>query len=163
MSKDAQIDTLPPGSEPPRSEPPPLPESAARLAQARASADARFAEEMLDRLAAGDYAGALLAADSLLLHQPRHADALDCAQIARSELRKIYTGRLGSLERVPHLAMGHEGLQALSLDFRGGFILSRVDGATPLDIVVAACGLPELDALRILSELALQRAVLFAE
>jgi hypothetical protein len=116
---------------------------------------------MIDRLAAGDYAAALLAAESILLHQPRHRDAHECAQIARSELRRLYIGRLGALDRVPSVGLGHEGLMALALDFRAGMVLARIDGARSLADVVASSRLPELDALRILSELALSRAVVF--
>jgi hypothetical protein len=146
-------------AEPPKSVPPPLPESAVRVHPARAAADAAFADRMLERLAAGDYRGALMAAESLLLHQPNNADALDTAQIARSELRKVFVSRLGPLHQVPRVAMGPEGLLALALDFRAGLLLSRVDGAASLGEIVDACGLAELDALRILSELTLQRAI----
>jgi hypothetical protein len=165
MSKEAPIEPssaiepAPPSSRRPMSAPPPLPQSASRVSSARASADARFADHMLERLAAGDSAGALLAAESLLLHQPCHSDALDTAQMARSELRKLYAGRLGSLDGVPCVAMGQEGLLALSLDFRAGLLLSRADGRTPLSEIVESSGLPQLDALRILSELFLQRVI----
>jgi hypothetical protein len=118
---------------------------------------------MLERLAAGDYEAALLAADSILLHQPRHQDALDCAQIARSELRRTYLSRLGALERVPSVGLGHEGLMALALDFRAGMVVARIDGVRSVADVVASSALPELDALRILSELALTRAVVFTD
>lgn len=153
------IEPEPPSSRQPMSAPPPLPQSAPRLSSARASADARFAEHMLERLAVGDSAGALLAAESLLLHQPRHSDAHDTAQMARAELRKLYAGRLGSLDGVPRVAMGPEGLLALALDFRAGLLLSRADGQTSLNEIVESCGLPHLDALRILSELFLQRVI----
>jgi hypothetical protein len=116
---------------------------------------------MFERLAASDYTGALIAAETLLLHQPQHADALDCAKIARSELRKVYLGRLGSLDQVPSLRVAPQGLLALSLDFRAGFLLSRVDKKTTLRAIVDGCGLPALDSLRILSELYLQRVIGF--
>jgi len=76
MSKEAPVENssafepVRPSSRRPTSAPPPLPRSASRLStsSARASADARFADHMLERLAAGDSAGALLAAESLLVH-----------------------------------------------------------------------------------------------
>jgi hypothetical protein len=167
MSKEAPVENssafepVRPSSRRPMSAPPPLPQSASRLSSssARASADARFADHMLERLAAGDSAGALLAAESLLVHQPRHSDALDTAQMARSELRKLYAGRLGSLDGVPRVAIGPQGLLALSLDFRAGLLLARADGRKPLSQIVESGGLPQLDALRILSELFLQRVI----
>jgi hypothetical protein len=155
------VDPAPTGLAPPKSQPPPLPESAGRIPAARAAADAVSADRMLERLAASDYTGALTAAEALLVHQPLNGDARDCAQIARSELRKLYLARLVSLDRVPHIAIGLHGLLAMSLDFRAGFLLSRVDKRARLGEIVGGCGLPELDALRILSELYLQRVIGF--
>jgi|HubBroStandDraft_4_1064222.scaffolds.fasta_scaffold159370_3 hypothetical protein len=148
-------------SRPPKSQPPPLPESARRLSPVRAAADAVFADCMIERLAASDYAGVAMAAEALLEHQPNHEDALDCVQIARSELAKVYLARLGSMGRVPRVAMGSEGLVALSLGFGEGFLLSRVDGRATIRDIVEACGLPKLEAMRILSELFLRRAIGF--
>jgi len=79
--------------------------------------------------------------------------------MARSELRKLYVKRLGSLDGVPHVAIGPQGLLALSLDFRAGLLLARADGRKPLSQIVESGGLPQLDALRILSELFLQRVI----
>jgi hypothetical protein len=141
------------------SQPPPLPESASRIDPARAAADAASTECMLDRLAASDYAGTLIAAEAMLVHHPLHRDALDCAVMARSELRKLYIERLGSLDWVPCIAVGLQGLLALSLDFRAGFLLSRIDKRASLAEIIDGCGLPALDSLRILSELYLQRVI----
>ena len=150
-------------SRPPKSAPPPLPLSASQVPPSRAAADNALAECMFDRLAAGDYGGASLAADALLEYRPRDQDALDCAQIAKSELRKVYTARLGSLDRVPHVAMGPEAIFSLqALDFRAGFLLSRVDGETSLLDIVESGSIPSLEALRILSELYLRRVIAFA-
>jgi hypothetical protein len=152
----------PVSSRPPKSAPPPLPLSASQIPPSRAAADNALAECMMDRLAAGDYEGASLAADALLEYRPRDQDALDCAQIARSELRKLYTARLGSLDRVPHVAMGPEAIFSLqSLDFRAGYLLSRIDGVSSLGDVVESGSLPALDALHILSELFLRRVIAF--
>jgi hypothetical protein len=147
----------PPSSLPASSQPPPLPPEATRIDPTRAAADGALAERMLERLAASDYAGTLTAAEALLVHHPLYHDALECAAIARSELRKLYLARLGSLDWVPHIAVALQGL--LALDFRAGFLLSRIDKRASLAQIVEGCGLPELDALRILSELYLQRII----
>jgi hypothetical protein len=152
----------PVSSRPPKSAPPPLPLSASHIPPSRAAADNALAECMLDRLAAGDYGGASLAADALLEYRPRDQDALDCAQIAKSELRKVYVARLGSLDRVPSVAMGPEAIFSLqALDFRAGYLLSRIDGVTSLYDVVESGSIPSLEALRILSELFLRRVIAF--
>jgi hypothetical protein len=165
--EDDDVETVPepqpPSSRQPKSMPPPLPDSAALVSPARAVADDAFAEYMLERLAAGDYAGAVLAAEALLEYRPRDQDALDCAQIARTELRKMYVTRLGSLERVPHVAMGPDAIFSLqALDFRAGYLLSRVDGTSSLHAIVESGSIPSLEALRILSELCLRRVIAFA-
>jgi hypothetical protein len=130
----------------------------------RVAADSAFAERMLECLARSDYAGALLAAEALLETHPGHQDLLDTAQIARSELRKLYAARLGSLDRAPRLAMGPQGLLTLqSLDFHAGLLLSRVDGRATVSEIVEASGLQSHEALRILSELYLRRAISFAD
>jgi hypothetical protein len=152
----------PPSSTQPKSLPPPLPDSTDKLAVARAATDDAFAEYMLERLAAGDYLGAVLAAEALLEYRPRDQDALDCAQIARTELRKMYVARLGSLERVPHVVMGPDAIFSLqALDFRAGYLLSRVDGMSSIYEIVESGSIPSLEALRILSELCLRRVIAF--
>ena len=158
-------DVPPPiSSRPPKSAPPPLPMSASQVPPSRAAADNAFAESMLERLAAGDYEGASLAAEALLEYRPRDQDALDCAQIAKSELRKTYVARLGSLDRVPYVAMGPEAIISLQgLDFRAGLVLSRVDGLATLHDVVESGEIPSHEALRILSELFLRRVIAFEE
>lgn len=157
------IDSDPMGSAPPPSQPPPLPQGASRINPVRAAADAAFADRILERLAASDYAGTLIAAEALLVCHPLNGDVLDCAEIARSELRKLYLARLGSLDRIPHVVMGTQGLLTLSLDFRAGFLLSRLDKRSSLGEIIGRCGLPKLDTLRILSELYLQRVIGFVE
>jgi hypothetical protein len=157
------VDLEPSSAREPESQRPPLPDSASLVSATRMAAYAASTDRMFERLAASDYAGALTAAEALILHQPLNGDAIDCAQIARSELRKLYVARLGSLDRVPAVAIGLQGLLALSLDFRTGFLLSRVDGQASLRQIADGCGLPELEALRLLSELYLQRVIVLAE
>jgi hypothetical protein len=145
---------------PPKSSPPPLPAAATLVPPQRAAADDAFAESMIERLASGDYEGAALAARALLEYRPRDSDALDCAQIAESELRKTYIARLGSLDRIPRVAMGPDAILSLqALDFRAGYLLSRVDGTASLDGIVWASSLPSLEVLRVLSELYLRRVI----
>jgi hypothetical protein len=151
-------------TEPPRSVPPPLPESASHLQPARAAADDALADTMLERLAAADYEGAIMAAEALLEYRPRDRDAIDAAQIAKTELRKVFVARIGSIERVPHVVMGPDAIFALkSLDFRAGLLLSRVDGLASIYEIVEGAGIPSLEALRILSELYLRRVIAFTE
>jgi hypothetical protein len=153
---------LPPSSRS-RSKPPPLPDEATRIPPDRAAADAAFADGMLERLACGDYFGALLSAEALLETLPLHRDALDTAQIARSELRRLYAARLGSLDHVPCVAVGQGALFSMQrVDFRAGLLLARVNGRATLRQIVDESGMPAHEALRVLSELYLHRVIAFA-
>jgi hypothetical protein len=50
-------------------------------------------------------------------------------------------------------------LRWLSIDHKAGFVLSLVDGVSSLEMIIDVSGMPELDTLRILSELAQQRII----
>jgi hypothetical protein len=75
------------------------------------------------------------------------------------ELERSYLKTLGSLEGVPRLVLSPAELGKLSLDHRAGFVLTFVDGASSIDTLLDASGLPRLELLRILAELVLAGAV----
>ena len=160
--RDSWVDEPPgvPGSL--RADPPALPVSLRELPGDRSPEDEVFAERMLERLAAGDYAGALMAAEALLRRLPRDADALDCAEMSRTELQKVYAARLDGLDRIPTIVMTPEAIRALTLDVFTGFLLSRIDGLTTLQQIAAGRGMVPDHALRVLSELFLQGVITLA-
>jgi hypothetical protein len=126
----------------------------------RTPADESLADRMLERLAAGDYPAALMAAEALLSRRPRDADALDCAEMSRGELRALHAARLGgALHRVPTIAGGPEAISALALDTTTALVLSRVDGSTTLGEIAFTSGIVPDDALRVLSELHLRGVI----
>jgi len=140
-----------PGTSP--SQRPPSPEAPARPADTVA--------EMRDRFSLGDYTGALAAAESLLAEFPEHVEAKRCADNCRSVLEQMYAARIGPLDRIPHVAVPREKLQWLSIDHRAGFVLSHVDGVSSVQMIMAACGMPALDVLRIVHELVHSRVIAF--
>jgi hypothetical protein len=73
----------------------------------------------------------------------------------------MYTARIGPLDRVPMVMVARDQMRWLSIDHRAGFVLSLVDGVSSLEMILDVSGMPELDALRILSELAQQRIISF--
>jgi len=119
------------------------------------------AVEMEDRFSIGDFAGAMEIAEELLARDPEHEEAQECLERSRSALRSSYTSKLGPLDRVPLVAVPREQLRWLTIDHRAGFILSHVDGVSNLEEIIDISGMPELDALRILAELAQQRIISF--
>ncbi len=117
--------------------------------------------EMNERVSLGDYSGALEMAELILTDQPGHPEAAACAERCRSVLESMYSARLGALGRVPIVVVPRTQMQWLSIDHRAGFVLSLVDGASTLEMILDVCGMPRLDALRILSELVERKILAF--
>jgi hypothetical protein len=119
------------------------------------------AQEMNDRVSLGDYTGALEIAEKLLEVDPEDEAIKVVAESCRGILKQMYTARIGPLDRVPLVMVARDQLRWLSIDHRAGFVLSLVDGVSSLEMILDVSGMPELDALRILSELAQQRIISF--
>jgi hypothetical protein len=119
------------------------------------------AAEMRERASLGDYTGALEMAELLLAADPGHPEATECMASCRSILEKMYSAKLGPLDRAPIVVVPRSQLRWLSIDHRAGFILSLIDGTSPIEMIIDVSGMPKLDALRILHELVQQRIVSF--
>jgi len=119
------------------------------------------AQEMNDRIALGDYSGALEIAEQLLESDPDNEPVRACAESCRGILKQMYITRIGPLDRVPLVMVARDQMRWLSIDHRAGFVLSLVDGVSSLEMILDVSGMAVLDALRILSELAQQRIISF--
>jgi hypothetical protein len=115
--------------------------------------------EMRERFSLGDYTGALEIAELMLAEDPHDAEAGQCAASCRGVLEGMYAARLGSLDRVPTVLVQRAQLRWLSIDHRAGFVLSLIDGSSTLEMILDVCGMPRLDAIRILHELVQQKVV----
>ncbi len=115
--------------------------------------------EMRGRFSLGDYTGALEMAELLLAEDPSDEEAAECASSCRSVLESMYAARLGPLDRSPVVVVQRTQLRWLSMDHRAGFVLSLIDGSSTLETILDVCGMPRLDALRILQELVQQKIV----
>jgi HD-GYP domain-containing protein (c-di-GMP phosphodiesterase class II) len=69
------------------------------------------------------------------------------------ELERSCLETLGSLDRVPRVKVATADLGKLALDHRAGFVLTFVDGASSIETILDASGLPRLELLRILRDL----------
>lgn len=118
-------------------------------------------QEMNDRVSLGDYTGALAIAEKLLETDPGNRAVNECAENCRNVLRQMYTARIGPLDKVPIVMVPRDQLRWLSIDHKAGFVLSLVDGVSSVEMILDVSGMQELDALRILSELAQQRIISF--
>ena len=119
------------------------------------------AKEMNDRVSVGDFSGALAIAEKLLEADPDDREAEDVAETCRTTLKKMYRARIGNLDRVPVVSVARDQMRWLSIDHRAGFVLSLIDGVSTVEMILDVTGMPELDALRILSELVQQRIIGF--
>lgn len=117
--------------------------------------------EMRERFSLGDYTGALQIADEIVHEHPGDAEALTCAERCREVLVKMYTARIGPMDRVPVLMVAQNQLKWLSIDHRAGFVLSHIDGTSSLEMILDVSGMASLDCLRILFELVQQRIISF--
>ena len=119
-------------------------------------------DQIQDRFVVGDYSGALVLAEAVLEEDASNSAALQYAESCRDMLRQMYLARLGDGAHVPRVLMGHDAVVGLTLDHRAGFLLSCCDGTSSIDEILDVCGMPPLDALRILFEL-LQEGVVVVE
>jgi len=116
-------------------------------------------KELHDRYAVGDFTGALVIADSILEQDPDDIEAKRYSQSCRDVLMQMYSARLGSMDQVVSVAIPPDQIRWLSLDHRAGFLLSLVDGLSSVDDILDICGMPRLDALRIMYQLLEQRVI----
>jgi hypothetical protein len=118
----------------------------------RGSDDDRIAA-MRECFSWGDYAGALTMADLILAAQPDNLLAREFRTNCRTALEDVYTFRLGPLNRIAVVVKPFAPSGNRTIEQRTGLLLSLIDGSSPLETIVSVCGLPRLDALRILHDL----------
>ena len=69
-------------------------------------------------------------------------------ELLRARLFRRYQSEVGDLTRVPRVAGEGGDLQARNLPPSAGFLLSMVDGATPLADLMSVSGMDRFEALR---------------
>src|SRR5258707_916396 len=79
--------------------------------------------------------------------------AVACAENCRNILRQMYAARIGPLDRIPVVMVARDQLRWLSIDHKAGFVLSLIDGVSNLEMIIDVSGMPQLETMRILSEL----------
>jgi hypothetical protein len=117
--------------------------------------------EMRERFSLGDYTGALEMSELILAEEPANLEAAECGENCRTVLEGMFAAKLGALTRVPMVVVPRTQMRWLSIDHRAGFVLSLVDGSSSVEMILDVCGMPKLDALRILHELVQRKIVAF--
>jgi hypothetical protein len=131
--------------------------AAARHPGATAATDRLL--EMRARRAFGDHSAALDMAQKILLVDPGNLEAAGCAEECRFMVEQVLIAQLGSLDRVPILLVAPSKVRWMTLDHRAGFVMSLIDGASSIELILDVSGMPRLDALRMLQELVDQGVV----
>jgi hypothetical protein len=91
--------------------------------------------------------------EKILKVNPSHAEARAYLRQNESTLIAMYESKLGSMSRIPRLAIKPEEVLWLNLDHRAGFLLAQIDGSVNYEDLFALSGLPRLDTARILATL----------
>ncbi|RME26174.1 MAG: hypothetical protein D6806_06655 [Deltaproteobacteria bacterium] len=106
-----------------------------------------------DLMELDDFSGALELIEKILQVAPDNQQALQWKSEAEQQLLAMYKSKLGDMNRVPQVRISKEEIIWLNLDHRAGYLLSLVDGRLTIDEIIAICGFPELQALKLLAEL----------
>jgi hypothetical protein len=125
----------------------------------RSSAESPMLSELRGRYATGDFSGALEIAERILEASPENEEARRCAERCGEVLAQMYVARLGSTQRRLRIAVPADQIRWLSLDHREGFLLSLAESGSTVEEVLDMCGMPRLEALRILLDLLDQRVI----
>ncbi len=119
----------------------------------------RGARELLEL---DDFSGVLELVEKVLDKEPGHQEALFLREQASQELTRMFASKVGEVSRTPRVRMAEDEIIWLNLDHRAGFLLSLIDGHTTFEDILLICGLPQLEALRLLAQL-IQEKVIEAE
>ena len=120
-------------------------------------------EKIQNRFVVGDFSGALVLAEGVLEEEPDNDVARRYAESCRDMLRQMYLARIGEGSKVPRVVTAPGSIVGLTLDHRAGFVLACVDGTSSIDEILDVSGMPTLDALRIMYELAQEGIILIED
>jgi hypothetical protein len=78
-----------------------------------------------------------------------------------AEDEELYWTIIGTSGAVPRLGISLSELRGQTLDCASGFVVAQIDGVSTVRDLIDVCGMPRLDVLRILCELAQAGVVTF--
>ncbi|MEW5853928.1 MAG: hypothetical protein AB2A00_34455 [Myxococcota bacterium] len=103
--------------------------------------------------ALGDFSGSLELVEKVLELDPDNAEARDYLERNEGTLLKMYESKIGTFSRVPRIVMSPDEIIWLNLHHKAGFLLSRVDGMSTFEDILALSSMPRLETCRILAQL----------
>jgi hypothetical protein len=85
---------------------------------------------------------------------PGQIESEAMVELLRASLYSRYQSQLGDLGQVPRLVSGSDAdLRSRNLPSSAGFLLSMIDGQTPLGDLVSVSGMDRFDAMRSISQM----------
>ena len=116
-------------------------------------------EEIRERLALGDYTGALAQADGVPTGSAHYFEAMTLATHCKAILLQMMRAKVGTYESVPFTLVDRQQQRWLSLDHRAGYLLSLMDGNLSIQEVMDVSNMSELDVLRCIYDLMSQSVI----
>lgn len=110
-------------------------------------------EEAMDLAQGGMIDEAYDLMTSTISEGPSDPDSLALLELLRMHLHEDVLRRLGSSASVPVVEMSPEDLMKFNLPAGAGFLISRIDGATSVDDLVAVSGMDPFETMHTLGRL----------
>ena len=112
-----------------------------------------------DMLYLDDFSGAVELLEKAAEREPDNNEVAQLLESAQGKLERHLRVKLGDTSRLPQVRMSGDEIIWLNLDHRAGFLLSLIDGHTSIDDLLSICGLPMIDAMRIIVQLLDEKVV----
>jgi hypothetical protein len=106
--------------------------------------------ELSEHLLRRRYDDVLRIAHAILRDRPDDMVALSSIDQCRTSLEALHAFSTSALMQTPTLVIGGPALQSLPLDHRAGFIISLVDGHSPVSLILDMCPMNRPEALSVI-------------
>ena len=126
--------------------------------QATAETDPRLLK-LAEKLEIRAYEEAQVLARNVLMTRPNDIVALTCMQECTAGLEALRVFSTSALDKVPSPSIGGPPIHDLRLDHRAGFILSLVDGVSPVSTILDMCPLARDEAIAVIYALVEDRII----
>lgn len=126
------------------------PAAALRLEREQASSEDDRLRSLKELVRFHEYDEALALARAVLKERPGDRAALACIDECLSALEALHIFSSTSVQKVPFAVISGTPLHALRLNHHAGFVLSLVDGFSPVSLILDICPMPRPDALRVI-------------
>ena len=118
--------------------------------------------KLAEKLEAREYEAALALARDILKTRPDDIIALAYIEECGAALEALRVFSTSALEKIPASAIGGPPIHDLRLDHRAAFILSLIDGVSPVSTILDMCPLSREEALKVIFTLVEDRIIVLS-